>query len=218
MNSQLKNFLSAHPPGVIQDSKVIDQLMADEWPSLSGSDDGGMQACKLLGRTEQMAWQPPHLTFSIERHGATVNGSTRAEMQVWQVDVSTWTAQIVSVRRRQLHRTSARLDVTGDAARVADDILNDRESPSLKRYSDGRVKVLIGTIIPDDGFKQTIAGRRKRFRKSLEGILIDQGWIPIGTNTYMQKPPPNRAMSSLQRTVTWPIQSGRGAVSCFFRR
>ena len=41
-----------------------------------------------LGRMEKVEWQPPYLTFSIERHGATVKGSTRAELQNWQVDTS----------------------------------------------------------------------------------------------------------------------------------
>ena len=188
MNSPLKNFLSTLPPGAIHGSTVIEKLLAHEWSGLTGSASGGMQADKLIGRAEQINWQPPYLTFSIERHGATVNGSTRAELQDWQIDISSWTVQIISTRRRQLRPIAKRIHVREDAARVADEILNNRPSPSLKRYPDGRVKVLISTIIPDDGFKQTVAGRRRRFRESLEDLLSDQGWIPAGTNTYVQKP------------------------------
>jgi hypothetical protein len=48
--------------------------------------DGGMEAYKLLNRTEDLAWNAPILSFNIERHGATVGGSVYAEVQSWQVN------------------------------------------------------------------------------------------------------------------------------------
>jgi hypothetical protein len=188
MNSPLKNFLSKLQPGPIDDTTALEPLLEQEWDSINDSDFGGMQAYKLIGRLEKVQWQSPYLTFSIERHGATVNGSTRAELQTWQVDITRWTAQIVSTGRRQLYRTTKRLDVREPVKRIADAILNNLESPSLKRYPDGRVKVLIGTIIPPDGYQQTVAGRRKRFRALLEKLLAERGWFPAAINTYVQKP------------------------------
>ena len=76
------------------------------------------------------------------------------------------------------------------AQEIADAILNQRESPSLKRYPDGRVKVIISDVIPADGFNQTIFGRRKRFRAKLESLLAVGGWTSVGINTYKQRGAP----------------------------
>lgn len=61
-----------------------------------------MEAYKLLGRMEQVRWEPPVLSFIVERHGETVNGSTRAELQHWEVAVENRTARIVKTGQRQL--------------------------------------------------------------------------------------------------------------------
>lgn len=57
------------PPGSDLDREQIEFLLADAWPSLRGSRAGGMQPHKIRGRTEALSWNPPHLTFEIERHG-----------------------------------------------------------------------------------------------------------------------------------------------------
>jgi hypothetical protein len=146
-----------------------------------------MQADKLVGRMEEVSWNSPYLTFSIERHGSTVNGSTRAEVQHWRVHISSMKAELVSSSRRQLYPTATRMYVHGIAMDLVDTIIHTRQSSSLKWYPDGRVKVLIGTIIPDKGFRQTIAGRRKRFRVALEEQLAKHDWTPVATNTYQLK-------------------------------
>lgn len=188
MNHPLKSFLATLPSGLVSNTTQLNELLADAWLTLSGADDGGMESYKIFNRTESLSWHPPYLTFTIERHGGTVNGSTRAELQDWRVDISSWSAGITSTRRRQLRPTQQRLNVSDYVRELAEAILHNRESSSLKRYPDGRVKVLIGTIIPDDGFKQTIAGRRKRFRIALEKQISVHGWLPVGINTYVHKP------------------------------
>jgi len=146
-----------------------------------------MKSEKLSGRTERMAWQPPMLTFTIERHGGTVNGSSRAELQHWQVDTAAWTAEIITSGHRQLRPAAKRLDVQPLAEAVANAILNDEDSPVLKKLPDGRIKVLISSVIPDNSFQQTTTSRRKRFRKALETLLSGSGWIPAGVNTYQRQ-------------------------------
>jgi hypothetical protein len=37
-----------------------------------------MTGQKLLGRMEEVVWEPPILSFTVERHGGTVQGSSRA--------------------------------------------------------------------------------------------------------------------------------------------
>ncbi len=46
-----------------------------------------------LGRMEDVRWEPPVLSFRIERHGAMGVGSTRAELQNWRVDFDLKPAQ-----------------------------------------------------------------------------------------------------------------------------
>jgi len=40
--------------------------------------------------------------------------------------------------------------------------------------------VRVGKIIPADGFQQTVAGRRKRFRDNLRAAMAASGWS-VGT-------------------------------------
>jgi len=54
----------------------------------------------------------------------------------------------------------------------------------LKWFSDGYVIVSIGKVIPEGGPKQTVAGRRKRFRQALDAILKATGWEKVRANTY----------------------------------
>src|SRR4051812_8749544 len=92
--SENVNSLRAHLATVqraITDTTALECLLAACWPELGG-DHGGMEGCKLLGRMEDVVWNPPQLTFSVERHGGTVQGSTRAELQRWTVDVERGTA------------------------------------------------------------------------------------------------------------------------------
>lgn len=187
MDTTLKGFLMDQSPGSDLDREQIEFLLAQAWPSLRGSHAGGMQPHKIHRRTEDLAWNPPQLTFKIERHGGTVNGSTRAEMQHWCVDVAAHTAEIVSTRRRQLHAMAKRVNVKGPAADIAEAILKNQESASLKRYPDGRVKVLISALIPQGlDFKQTVVGRRKRFRAALDALIQPHGWSEVSTNTYQR--------------------------------
>jgi hypothetical protein len=66
-------------------------FLAAAWEQLNGFDAEGMAAEKL-DRIEQVEWNPPRLTFVIERHGGTVMGSTRAELHGWSIDIDRGTA------------------------------------------------------------------------------------------------------------------------------
>jgi hypothetical protein len=187
MGSSLKQLLANLPAGTQLDSRQVESLLVDAWSGLEGAEEGGMRPEKIFGRTEQLAWNPPLLTFTIERHGGTVNGSSRAELQEWAVNAFRGTAAIVGIRRRQLYSPAKRLDVRPLAAAIAEAILNNRESPSLKRFPDGRVKILIATVIPDVSYQQTVAGRRKRFRLELEKLIEPHGWFELSWNIYQRR-------------------------------
>jgi hypothetical protein len=187
MSTPLEAFLVSVPVGPIEDKAAVERLLAEEWYSLAGSDSGGMRARKLIGRTERLEWRPPMLKFAIERHGGIVNGATRAELQNWEVNMETRSAEIAKIGRRQLYRTSKRLNVHPLAEAAAKAIIHGLDNPSLKRYPDGRVRVQIGSVVPDEGVQQTTTGRRKRFRNALEPLLAEAGWVPVGVNTYQRK-------------------------------
>jgi hypothetical protein len=61
-------------------------LLAGCWHEFVGAESQRMHAGKL-GRMEDVRWEPPVLSFRIERHGAMGVGSTRAELQNWRVDL-----------------------------------------------------------------------------------------------------------------------------------
>ena len=85
---ELKDYLRTIEPGRIARTGDLDRHLAEVWDDLGG-DDGGMAGCKLIGRMERVEWHPPVLAFTIERHGGTAIGSTRAELQRWSVKIST---------------------------------------------------------------------------------------------------------------------------------
>lgn len=172
----LRQHLALVPPGAVANAP-LDRLLAAEWDGLDGSADGGMQAHKLMGRMEQVRWQPPVLSFRIERHGGTVHGSTRAEMQHWQVDLDRKTAEVVGAGRRQLTRMSKAVDVRPIAEEIAERVLAGDEDDRLRRSADGSVRLIAARVFPDgSGFKQTLAGRRMRLCGEVEKLLSAAGW------------------------------------------
>jgi hypothetical protein len=94
----LRDFLEVLPAGPVENSTLLENLLADAWQGLSGGREAGMEGYKILHRAESMCWNPPCLTFTIERHGGTVMGSTRAGLQDWSVNVSARTAERSSRR------------------------------------------------------------------------------------------------------------------------
>ena len=139
----------------------------------------------MLGRMEDVAWHPPLLTFTVERHGGTVMGSTRATLQEWTVDVEKKTVTCVEAKSRQLRPMRPRLDVRLLADEIVFLIVSGKEDDRLKWYADDRVQVLVGKILPEkSAVKQTLAGRRKRFGAVVTERLAVHGWREFGVNVY----------------------------------
>ena len=189
MSNNLQDHMANLPPGPVEDTKTLEVLLAKEWHGLDGSSAGGMYASKIAGRCEQLQWNPPYVTFIVERHGGTVNGSTRGELQHWSVDVSARSAVIVKSGRRQLYPMSKRFDAAAAAKELVEAIASHRESASLKWYPDGRVKVNAREVVPI-GVKQTTTERRARLRGELDAGLARCGWVSVSPFTYQQSPSP----------------------------
>lgn len=179
----LTSYLKELPPGPIQTSAPVIRLLVEAWDGLEGSSDGGMRWDKLAGRCESLAWDPPLLSFVIERHGAIVNGSSRAELQYWSVDPESGRAWISKKGRRQLYPMSKRLNVIPLAERVASEIESGTKSEYLNWFADGSVRVRVGKIIPET-YAQTTVSRRRRFRDALVNTMASRGWQEIRLHIY----------------------------------
>ena len=187
---QLKQHLSKLSEGPIADDDDTGILLALAWESLS-QDGGGMTGDNILGRTEKMQWNPPFLTFQIERHGGTVRGSTRATIQRWTVDIEAKSASHDDSGFRQVRQRAKPLNVERLARKVAQLVSDGSSDNRLNWYTEGRVRVRVSKIIPkDDTPQQTLVGRRKRFRAALVKVLQGKGWERIKRDVYVRRSDP----------------------------
>ncbi len=168
---RLQAFLNEQDPGGV-DRKALMEHLGPAWPTLEGGDETAMDSRKL-DRIEEPMWSPPILSFEIERHGAVVaGGSTRGEVQMWEVDMVNKTVSVVRTRVRQLRPMAARLDLKAMADEIVAVIESAGEDASLVWSPDHRtVKIKIGEIIPAElTFKETLTSRRRTFRKYVEVV------------------------------------------------
>jgi hypothetical protein len=174
--ARLRAHLATVQPGRIIDTTDLERLLAACWDEFSG-DYGGMEGYKLLGRMEDVTWEPPVLSFAVERHGRTVAGSSRADLQGWTVNIESNTIFYEPLGHRQVRPMQPRLKVEPLVEEIVRLIVAKQGDDRLQWHEDGSVKVLVGKIIPaDSAVKQTLAGRRKRFREKLVERLEAEGW------------------------------------------
>jgi hypothetical protein len=183
--AELRKLMSTVPCGDVADTADIEELLASCWQELNRH-DGGMAGYKLMGRMEEVKWNPPMLSFAIERHGGTVMGSGYAELQSWTVDLESGCATLADhPRKRWLGGPrNSPLKVGPIAAEIAELIKTGKQDPRLKWKSSDEAQIKIGLVIPDDCPNQTLVGRRKRFKGALQESLREHGWeLFTGTNT-----------------------------------
>src|SRR5262249_33655693 len=133
----LRNYLTTILPGPIADDITLEPLLAACWGDLE-ADDGGMESYKLLNRMEDVTWTPPRLNFAVERHGGTVMGSSRAELQHWEVDLENRTAMLAKTGHRQLRQTAQRIYVKPLVERVLTAFRNGSENELVSRHDQCR--------------------------------------------------------------------------------
>lgn len=159
----LKRQLFELPSDEVTEVGRFAALLAGCWHEFTGSGSERMHAGKL-GRMEAVRWDPPVLSFTIERHGAMGMGSTRAELQHWRVDLDLKTARCEHSRsyRQALPRAEG-VRIEPIARELADGIIAGRSDQRLQWQDGETVRVLMAEIFPyDSGDMQTVAGRRKR--------------------------------------------------------
>lgn len=181
----LQRLLAGLPPGDVPDDAGIDRLLADVWDDLNGSGEGGMEAYKLLRRMKQVVWRPPLLTFVVKRHGGLACGSSRAELQHWEINLDKNEAQMVKEGHHQVLPMARPKPVKAAADEIARLILAGQDDERLDRQEDGTVKVLARKIYPEgSGYKRTVEGRRQRLCQYIGSALAGHGWVKLGWNVF----------------------------------
>lgn len=174
--NELRLYLSFVAPGPIPLNKVspLLGLLTKAWDSFDGGSDQSTFSNKL-GRAECLDWKPPYLRFTLERHGATVNGSTRGALHHWKVNTDTGVAEIEKNGSRQLSPMSPKLDVKKLALETKARILNHEMHESLEWHDRSQVLLLVSNLIPAEKH-QTTQSRRKRFSTELSSAMSEAGW------------------------------------------
>lgn len=178
---ELKQFLTKLPAGHVSSGEQLRlvQLLQNCWHLFSGSTEERMEAYKLE-RMKDPEWRPPSLAFEIERHGGTALGSTRAEIQIWFVDVDNLEAKCLAGGYRQLYPREAVFDVKPIADELSKLIICGSQDDRLQWSATGRVRILTEKILAARS-KQTLEGRRKRFLRAMEERLAPRGWSRRGS-------------------------------------
>lgn len=178
--------LDAQGAGPLVDRAGLVARLIPVWPDLEGANDWAMEPRKL-SRMENPEWLPPVLTFVVERHGGTENGSSRADLRTWTVNLDAATAISATTGRRQLRPQAARLDVGPIVDEVMRLVVDGLDDPRLKWSADhGTVRIAVGQFIPATGSQQTVAGRRKRFGAKLRSAMAEAGWAKTGPATFVR--------------------------------
>jgi len=200
---ELRRLLGGLMPGKVAEElyETLAELISDSFYAFKWPPSGGMKPDKLWGRLEEVTWEPPTLGFSIERHGATTFGSSRAEIQRWHLDLQQLEASYYEKGFRQLYPRSSPLKVEPIAQELAQAMLEGRRHPNLRWCKSGRVRVLSTELLGGfDTPQQTLAGRRRRLRRALLALLEPHGWEAIGSGYYLPPAPrgrhPRRARKS----------------------
>jgi hypothetical protein len=190
MFERLKEYLQRLPGGSVLREQYTEllTLLASCWEQFRGVSDTKMRWSKVMrdGGPRDLMWHPPILSFTIERHGSLVLGSTRAEKQRWSLDLENRTASADTVGRRQVHQP-AQAFRSREMAAMAEKICSEiQEGPSstsdyttrgiIAWAGSDQVHIKHGELVPPAAFQQTTASRRKRFRSILESKMQAVGW------------------------------------------
>ena len=190
MVRHLREYLERLPAGSIPREQYTElfALLASCWDEFRGVSDTKMGWWKVVrdGGPRDLMWHPPVLSFTIERHGSLVLGSTRAEKQQWSLNLENRTGSADTVGHRQVHQPAPPVR-TSEMAAMAEKVCSEiQEGPGsnsdytsrgiIAWVSPGQVDIKHGALVPPAAFQQTTSGRRKRFRSILESKMQVIGW------------------------------------------
>ena len=175
----------AFPEGPV-DEEFAQELkgeMMERWPSLRGGRDTRMAGHKLP-RAEDLRIENGRILFEIERHPGNHNGSTRASVQTWGVDLASGTASVIDETHRQIKpraKSYTKADARKDAQAVLRILSGRRKNRGELEDNGPGSYTLYACSFADLGqFKRTHIGRRKQFIAALEQVLEPKGWLVSG--------------------------------------
>lgn len=180
----LKQKFLDFPEGPITDWKFISSI-GEHWHLFEGSSFTAMNSGKF-DRVESPMKKGDTLIFEIERHGGTVNGSSRAIVYTWSVDFDKFAATVMKESFRQLKPISKKYDPTGDVDSILNLIVSNKDDDRLLwNQKRDACRVLSSKIVRGNSQK-TLSGRSKRFAAALSTKLLEIGWI-LGPQNWARK-------------------------------
>lgn len=187
----LRQFLEGAGPGRVKNLDALDERLYRAWPFFGGDASGGMDRSKLV-RLEDATWQPPLLTFRIERHGGIVQGGTRAQMQFWTANLNDATASVSDGGYRQLGPRATAVHMGPIVAEIVQLVVSGADDGRLHWSPDRlRVRIILSRCFPQTLYQETLAGRRRRLRDQLVPEMAAAGWRRVAAPaTYVRADPP----------------------------
>ena len=159
--TELRNLLREVSPGAVLETDTLERLLVACWNQFNGADSQGMKADKLIGRIGDAWWDPPVLSFEIERHGGVALGSVYAEVQSWSIDLEQLTASCTRAPGPLVSKRQDRLQLEPPVNRITNAVQGGINDEWLEWRDKSRVRILVGRIIPTSAAaKQTVIARR----------------------------------------------------------
>ena len=170
------------PTGPLNETQQSETLaiLREHWDNIAGANETSMTAFKL-DRAIAVQWHHGErtLSFEIERHGATVKGSSRAARQQWVVDLINCTAQQSVDGYNQLRPRDKSFLTAPAVAKIVALVKAGPETPTPDGagWKDGALRiqpsVLFG-LVSDS--KQTQTNRTRNLRIATGKELTLLGW------------------------------------------
>lgn len=191
---EFRAYLSSRPSGPVPvaDLDAVASALWPVWNELADPDELRRTAMwdRKLWRIERATWEPPVLSFDVERHGGLMAGGTRAEVQTWEVDVARGRAWLATERSRQIRPMAARVKVGPLVDEVVALVSSSADDERLAWSADRlKVRVNLRAIAPlVVGYASTTAGRQERFSALLQERMAEISWERDRGFTYRRRP------------------------------
>jgi len=135
---------------------------------------------------EDLKWHAPILRFQIGHSAMALDGSTKEEVQHWEVDLDLRTASIVGSGRGQVHRPAPKFDVQRLASELAEIVQAEADDDRLVWINRDVVLILVEKIEPlPSGSIHTISTCREHFSHAIESAMSAVGWQRVLQMTYV---------------------------------
>ena len=183
---ELIDYAESLSPGElsVDERKILINLLSKSWDELQGSSAEKTTFDKLF-RAENLRVDYPMIYFELERHGGLVNGSTRADIHRWEINLEQSKAILRSRTYRQVSSLDKRYNATEAARMVSKNIINGEDHEYLTWDAEKtRVTVILNKIVPSS-YSRTTQGRNKRFREELQEMMNNTGWDRVITGNRL---------------------------------